>query len=250
MKTRTFPRIRLPWPALFAVELLPQLHAERPACFRASDMNSTAFTVAGNEAKMNGIIDGNTPARVRALLTNFPAVDTIVLDNVPGSDVDVSSGGVDFFLAGAVRTIEPDVCEVGVHSWSGGGVTDASTLPRGDRRHLLYLSYYRDIGISEDFYFFTLGAADANDIYNMDDTDIALFGMTGAAFTPTPPAPQVRVGSSASLHASRGNGGLPHDPAGEVAQGEAEREASYTATSDLTPSRRQAATLRISGGEK
>lgn len=225
MKSRPSPRIRLPLPALLAAALAAAtapLFAERPTCFRSSNENSAAFTVVGNEATMNGIIDGNTPARVRALLMNHPEVDTIAMDNVPGSDNDsanvtaarlvrqaglathivsngvVSSGGVDFFLAGAVRSIHPSVCEVGVHSWSGGGVADASTLPRGDRRHLLYLSYYRDIGIGQDFYFFTLGAADADDIYNMDDTDLALFGMTGAAFTPLPPAPQVRVGKRAN----------------------------------------------------
>lgn len=190
--------------------------AERPSCFRFDsfwDNNSVAFSVNGTVATMNGVIDGSTPAAVRSLLRDHPNVERIEMDYVPGSDNDaanvaaarlvrdagiathivangvVASGGVDFFLAGAVRTIDPAVCEVGVHSWAGGGIANPAALPRTHPEHLLYLSYYRDMGIDDEFYFFTLDAAPANDIYNMDDFDIAMFSMTGTAVNPGPARP-------------------------------------------------------------
>ncbi len=206
--------------------------AERPTCNRFDafwDNNSAAFAVNGTDATMNGIIDGTTPGVVAALLRDHPAVDTIILDYVPGSDNDsanvnaaqmiraaglnthiknngvVSSGGVDFFLAGVNRTIDAGVCEVGVHSWAGGGIANPAALPRSSVEHLLYLRYYRRMGIDEEFYFFTLNAASANNIYNMDDTDIASFGMTGAAVVFAPERPDIRIGKSGNSSRQAGN---------------------------------------------
>ena len=48
---------------------------------------------------------------------------------------------------------------IGVHIWSGNGSVSGDMLPRDHPEHKLYLNYYRDIGIDEDFYWFTLQAS-------------------------------------------------------------------------------------------
>ena len=70
---------------------------------------------------------------------------------------------------------------MGVHSWSDG-VVEAADLPRDHPDHQLYISYYQDIGFSaqwaEDFYFFTINAAPADDIHWMTSAEIAQYEMT------------------------------------------------------------------------
>jgi len=50
-------------------------------------------------------------------------------------------------------------------------------LPPDDPEHDLYLDYYADIGISEDFYWFTLDAAPANSIHWMTAEEMDRYGM-------------------------------------------------------------------------
>lgn len=173
-------------------------------CNAFGDASSASFTVNGTNATMRGVIDGNLPGRVDALLANHPEVDTIILENVPGSDNDpanlqaarkirdaglathvpasglIASGGVDFFLAGAIRTIDSNYCGVEVHTWGGGGFL-GSDLPRTHPAHEPYLAYYRELGINEDFYWFTLDAPrhPSTDTYNMNPTDIGFWGLEG-----------------------------------------------------------------------
>lgn len=148
------------------------------------------FTVEGKKAYMNGVISGSTISRVEALIKDHPEVKTIVMVNVPGSIDDesnliasrlirkaglntkvpengmIASGGVDFFCAGVERTAHKSA-EMGVHSWAGEGVNDATKLPKDHEEHKKYIEYYKEMGIPEDFYWFTIQVAPAESIHNM-----------------------------------------------------------------------------------
>ncbi len=84
----------------------------------------------------------------------------------------VASGGTDLFLAGKKRVIVAGA-RLGVHSWARpvgplggvfglplawlfGIVKSGGDVPKDAEDHQIYLEYYRDIGIPEAFYWFTL----------------------------------------------------------------------------------------------
>ena len=159
--------------------------------------HAATFEVDGDVATMQGTIDGSTPDRVAELIANHPRVRSIVMREVPGSvndeanlaaarlvraaglsthllgDSVIASGGTDFFLAGARRTIEPGA-QVGVHSW-GGGDEVALDLPRDHDAHRLYLDYYEEMGIPTAFYWFTLQAAPASGIHWMRPEELEAY---------------------------------------------------------------------------
>lgn len=164
-----------------------------------SEDERATFTVDGTTATMIGVIDSSTPDRVRALLADNPDLATIVMVEVPGSvddeanleasrlirnaslgthataDSVLASGGVDFFLAGAIRTYEPGA-QFGVHSWATGSGVEGIDVPRNDPEHTRYLDYYAEMGIEADFYWFTLEAAPADDIYWMTEEELTRYG--------------------------------------------------------------------------
>lgn len=155
---------------------------------------SLVLTVDGNKAIFRGVIDGTTPTKITNLINNSPEVRTIVLAYGPGSDDDeanlqaslavhkanlatcvpeggeIASGAVDLFLAGKVRRLGEDSF-VGVHSWADGSGTEGGDLARSHPDHKLFLDYYAAIGIPEDFYWFTLGAAPSSGIHNMTEAE-------------------------------------------------------------------------------
>ncbi len=97
------------------------------------------------------------------------AINTHVLDNGV-----IASGGVDFFLSGAKRTIGKNV-KIGVHAWSGENEV-ATDFPKGHKNHLPYINYYKSIGFTqkeaEDFYYFTIYSAPAKDVHYMTEEEI------------------------------------------------------------------------------
>ena len=149
----------------------------------------TEFEVDGDRLHMEGVINRQTPVQLRKILTANPAITLIIMHEVPGSiddiflfvaarmvrnrgiathlpaDGEIASGGVDFFLAGVKRTAEAGA-KIGVHSWADDDY-EGRELDSNAAEHLIYLGYYRDMGIAEDFYWFTLNAADADDIHWM-----------------------------------------------------------------------------------
>ena len=170
------------------------------------DPQSATFNVVGTQAFMNGVIDGQTPSRVQALITNSPAVTEIVLQQCPGSADDdsnivasrlvraaglntrtesssfIASGAVDFFLAGVQRTADP-ASQVNVHTWVGGNGTLGRDLARNDCQHALFVAYYTAMGLAdpEGFYFFTLQFGQAPDglpTHNMTAQERALYGIS------------------------------------------------------------------------
>lgn len=170
---------------------------------------AATFEAEGVTASMYGVIDHTTPRVVRSLIDEHPEVTTIVMIDVPGSDDDpanlaaarlvrehgfttvvpsngvIASGGVDFFIAGAERIVEP-CAKLGVHSWDedgpDGGIIYGNEVPRDDPPHAMFLEYYREMNVPEDFYWFTLDAAPPERIQWMSDEEILVFGLvTGEA---------------------------------------------------------------------
>ena len=195
------------------VFLMPAFHAscgcecQLPATEEPA-YEAATFEVEGGTAFMYGVIDHTTPAVVQALIGKHPEVTRIVMMDVPGSDDDpanlaasrliresgmttvvpsngvIASGGVDFFTAGAHRIVEP--CgKLGVHSWDDdgpdGGIILGNEVPRDHELHAMFLEFYREMGIPEDFYWFTLEAAPPQRIHWMSDEEIVLYGLVTEA---------------------------------------------------------------------
>lgn len=165
------------------------------------DMSS--FTIVKDKAFMKGDISQDTIRQVKKLVKDYPDVKTIVMEYVGGSVDDVSnleasriirnaglntlvasdgfiaSGGTDFFCAGVIRTVE-EGAQVGVHSWAGGNISNAALLPKDSEDHKKYIDYYKEMNMPdpEGFYFFTVNAADASDMYYMTMEELGQFGLT------------------------------------------------------------------------
>ena len=155
--------------------------------------------VRGDLLFVKGVIDRRSYRETSALLDRSPSVRTAVLTMVPGSIDDetnfalgrmlraagittylparglVASGGTDLFLAG-VRRIAERGARVGVHSWASDSVS-GDDIPRDDDRHRVYLQYYRDIGIAEAFYWFTLKAAPPEGVHWMTEAEMARYAV-------------------------------------------------------------------------
>ncbi|MCW1951011.1 MAG: alpha/beta hydrolase [Octadecabacter sp.] len=121
------------------------------------DYTAMSFRADGDRVVATGVNDEDTLSRFRIVSEDNPQAKILVLQNVGGSVEDeanlifsqevraagfttvvpsdgmVASGGVDLFLAGSDRVLEPGAC-VGVHSWSGGGV-EGKDVPRSDPEH-------------------------------------------------------------------------------------------------------------------
>ena len=174
-----------------------------------------SFVADGDRIIATGTIDGTTLTAFRDVTADHPQARTLVLQYIEGSVDDdanvvfsrevrnagfdtvvpsnglVASGGTDLFLAGIHRTFQPGAC-VGVHSWAGSGLIPTE-LPVEDPEHDRYLDYFRDIGVSEEFYWFTLEAAPADSMHWMSASEANSFDMT------TRSAP--RLGSAATCDA-------------------------------------------------
>jgi len=158
------------------------------------------FVVVGDTAQMSGVITTRTVKDVKKLLEEYPELKTIELIFVPGSadddanleasrlireaginthvpeGGDIASGGVDFFCAGVIRTAHEDSF-IGVHSWGDGKVEDANLLPKDHPIHKIYLDFYREMNIPDDFYWFTIQAAPADGIHNMTQDERVKYGL-------------------------------------------------------------------------
>ncbi|MDH7448177.1 M28 family peptidase [Aquimarina sp. 2201CG14-23] len=143
---------------------------------------------------MTGVIYSNTLKDIKEVLSANPSLTTIVMEEVPGSIDDdinllasleikkqgintyipkhgmVASGGTDMFLAGTKRNAHHSA-KLGVHSWAGEDAV-ALDFPRDHEEHDKYLNYYKEINIPEEFYWYTLEAAPANDIHWMTAEEI------------------------------------------------------------------------------
>ena len=91
------------------------------------------------------------------------------------SDSRIYSGGVDLFLAGVHRNMERGAV-IGVHSWSDGR-KDAKDYPRSSPEHEQNRKYIQDMLGRDDFYWFTIYAAPADDILEMSEQQIRKYGL-------------------------------------------------------------------------
>ncbi|MFL0355799.1 hypothetical protein ACI5KX_04910 [Erythrobacter sp. GH1-10] len=178
----------------------------------ADDPESLVLLAGDGYFSASGTLVPDSGAHIDAVRRNHPDIKVLVLQNVPGSDDDndymdaawklhqdgfttvvpadglVASGGTDFFLAGKRRIIEPGAC-IGVHSWEDGGppAYQATDLPRDHEDHQDFLSYFEAIGISPEFYWFTITAAPAEGMHWMSPAEMNRFGMSSE---PVPHAPE------------------------------------------------------------
>ncbi|WP_281830691.1 hypothetical protein [Vibrio nigripulchritudo] len=175
--------------------------------------DAAQFTVdkEGHTAEVAGVICDGTLIAAFDMLDNHPNLKKIVFLDVGGSVDDetnlklatlfhskklhthvsskwnqtdefgevikggVASGGTDLFLSGHKRTVDKGAY-LGVHSWSNDEYEGAD-LPKTHSEHKPYIRFYKLIGLPlpEDFYFFTLEAATAEDMHYMTQDELETY---------------------------------------------------------------------------
>ncbi len=159
------------------------------------------FVVSGEKAIMTGIINSDILERIADLIADNPQVHTIVMQDVGGSVDDeanliaaryvrkkglnthipadgmIASGGTDFFLAGVRRSADPGA-KIGVHSWDATDGLVGSSLSKDHPDHQSYLAYFREIGIPEEFYWYTLDAAPPDGMHWMTEEEVIQYTIT------------------------------------------------------------------------
>lgn len=164
-----------------------------------NQFTTTEFVVDDTELWMNGEINSKTYDQFIEVIEANPQIETLVEEVVPGSLDDdtmiklaykvrelglntrllatseIDSGGVDLFLAGVERTME-DGAHIGVHSWSDG-IKEAAEYPRDAPEHEKNRQYIVDMLGDDAFYWFTIDAAPADDIYEMTNAEIIEYGL-------------------------------------------------------------------------
>ncbi|MEW7984944.1 MAG: hypothetical protein ACH255_15685 [Candidatus Thiodiazotropha sp.] len=158
----------------------------------------------GENLRLSGGLGTRAYNQIFDLVSDHPEVTTIVEGTILGSihdDInmqtgrlirksglsthltstsDIASGAVDLFCSGNQRTMEEGAM-FGVHSWSDSenGI-EAADLPADSPLHNAQITYFNEMlgePIGKDFYFFTIYAAPADDIYLMSRAEIASFGI-------------------------------------------------------------------------
>jgi len=164
-----------------------------------NNITTTKFEVRENIVYINGDINAKTYEQFVELMETNPQVDTLVEEIVQGSIDDetmiklgyfvrerglktkltasseIDSGGVDLFLAGIERTME-EGAHIGVHSWSDI-FKEAKDYPKDSREHEANRKYVEDMLGTDDFYWFTIYSASADDIHEMTMEEIEKYGL-------------------------------------------------------------------------
>ena len=83
----------------------------------------------------------------------------------------VASGGTDLLLAGVLRIVKRGA-KTEVQSWADGSAT-GDTIARDVEAQWIYLHYYRALAIDQEFYWFMLQAAPADEMHWMTDSEMA-----------------------------------------------------------------------------
>ena len=168
--------------------------------FREPFATGLELNPKGGALFLRGVVDQQSYDQVYDVLNNNLRIGALVFTMVPGSVDDetnlalgrllrqagivtylpsrgtVASGGTDLFLSGVRRIVERGA-RVGVHSWTTGGPFEPSavSLPMDHPEHAKYLDYYRDMGIPEDFYWFTLRAAPPDGVHWMTEEEMETY---------------------------------------------------------------------------
>ena len=173
----------------------------------------TTVSVDGKNMYILGLLNSQTKDILVNSLNNNPEVTTLIFTANPGSiddetvfslgqyirnnglnthllnDSVIASGAVDLFLAGNSRSMEKGA-QLGVHSWSDGRA-EATEYPRDDPAHHANAGFIAEMLGDDLFYWFTITAAPADDIYWMNQQEIERFGILTTTvqepgFDPTP----------------------------------------------------------------
>lgn len=185
--------------ASFAAIATLMTGCETLAVAALNQVTTTEFRVEGQLLFMQGDINSKTLGQFEEVITANPEITTLVELTVPGSldddtmialayrvrelglnthltaSSEIYSGGVDLFLAGVERTMESGAM-IGVHSWSDG-IREAKDYPRDSPEHEQNRLYIERMLGDDAFYWFTIYAAPADDIYLMTDAEIGQYGL-------------------------------------------------------------------------
>jgi len=158
---------------------------------------TTKFEIKDNELYMNWEINSKTYKQFTEILSKNPNIDTLVEEIVPWSLDDdtmiklayyvrenwlntkllsyseIDSWWVDLFLAWVNRTMER-WAQIWVHSWSDW-IKEAKEYPEDAPAHEQNRKYIEDMLWVDDFYWFTIYAAWANDIKEMTEDEIVKY---------------------------------------------------------------------------
>ncbi|MCG7499191.1 hypothetical protein MHO82_20195 [Vibrio sp. Of7-15] len=160
------------------------------------EAGNSELKVKGNKAVLSGVLGTKSYIQIKDLIEQHPEVKTLEFDFVPGSlndDINMHtgrlirnaglntyisstgeaySGGVDLFAAGKVRQYQSGA-KLGVHSWCCKGDKPANLLNESDKAHWSQITYFNEILINgSDFYFYTINAADFDDIHIMKKNEL------------------------------------------------------------------------------
>lgn len=151
------------------------------------------------KAYINGVLGKTFYKRFKKFIEENPSVTTCVLEDIPGSANDewnvkaclllhnnemstelksyseIASGGVDLFISGNSRFIE-EGARIGVHSWKDGK-KEGIEYPRDSEEHKIFLDFFEKIDIDTAFYWYTLKAANADDIHWMTNDEINFYNL-------------------------------------------------------------------------
>ena len=165
------------------------------SCDGNFNKQTTRFWIEDTTLNMEGDINCQTPKQLRNILIKNKNLKTVIMHDVPGtidsecaleagimihnsklnthllSTSIISSGGTDFFLGGIKRTAVKGA-RIGVHSWGDEGEFEGRDLRKDHKAHEMFLNYYRQINIPEDFYWFTLESASVDDMYWMKENEL------------------------------------------------------------------------------
>jgi hypothetical protein len=171
---------------------------EKSLLLLSSDKVAT-FVVDGEVAYVNGVLGKTAHKRFEKFIEEHPDVKTLILEDVPGSMNDeynvqtcellylkgistkamsyseVASGGVDLLISGTTRTVD-EGAKIGVHSWSSGD-KEGIEYPIDSPEHQIFLDLFEVIGIDTAFYWYTLGAAPADSIHWMTESEIEYYNI-------------------------------------------------------------------------
>ena len=162
-------------------------------------VSALEYTRQGDALLVSGEVFSNDLRKFKRAIRANPNVKTLVFLDVPGSADDatnvqivrlirelglnthltrtshVASGGTDLFIGGVKRTMERGA-KIGVHSWSDG-TRDGADFPDESSEHDMFIELYDDLNVAEEFYWFTLDAAAADDMHYMTVDEIRDFGI-------------------------------------------------------------------------
>ena len=157
-----------------------------------------------NSIHMDGDITSVTAANLEELIADHSDAKLIIMKNCGGvhlneatleaarlvrssqmdthlaSDGIISRGGLNFFIAGVNRSMDTGG-QIGVSSWKDDQGNEATFYDFGDNAHLPYLNFYSEMGfqwlIASDFYYFSIAAADSDNLFFLTDDLIEDYGL-------------------------------------------------------------------------